>query len=105
MTWFHVHFQRFLLPILLCALCGAQQHLNMYDKARRRQSFTIPRGGDLELLDEISDTIQDSVMDVTIGPWIQKHSILIVKVKRQCESKAYTPLLLPSSRTLSHTGS
>eukprot|EP00544_Gedaniella_sp_CCMP2646_P015781 CAMPEP_0202486572 /NCGR_PEP_ID=MMETSP1361-20130828/5107_1 /ASSEMBLY_ACC=CAM_ASM_000849 /TAXON_ID=210615 /ORGANISM="Staurosira complex sp., Strain CCMP2646" /LENGTH=276 /DNA_ID=CAMNT_0049115755 /DNA_START=374 /DNA_END=1205 /DNA_ORIENTATION=+ len=85
MTWFHVHFQRVLLPILLCALCGGNNtSLNIYDKARRRQSFTIPRGGDLELLDEISETIQDSVMDVTIGPWIQKHSILIVKTVVSC---------------------
>lgn len=94
MACFHVRFQRIVLLLFLfgtCAVCGAQRHIIHYDKARPRQPFSIPRGGDLELLDEISETIHDSVMDVTIGPWIQQHTVLIIKVGQHMHVDARRP--------------
>lgn len=79
MNCIQVRSQRLIIPILLfltCA-CAAQRHNDM---KTRRLAFIIPRGGDNELLDEISETIHDSVMDVAIGPWIQKHTVVIIKV-------------------------
>jgi hypothetical protein len=78
MALIHTRFQRLIVLILLFLTCACGAQRRNYDK---RLPFTIPRGGDIELLGEISDTIHDSVMDVAIGPWIQKHTVVIIKVR------------------------
>ena len=69
-----------------CCSCATAQRahgcgLVEYHKGARhsRLPFTIPRGGD-DLIDTVSDTVQDAFVDVAVGPWIKKHTVLIVKV-------------------------
>jgi len=85
----HTHLQYYVLVILSFLTytgASAQRYYGIadYDKARRhsnRLPFLIPRGGDNDLMDEISETIHDSFMDVAIAPWIKKHTVLIIKVR------------------------
>lgn len=70
-----------LLLLLLLASCLTQRNEAYTRKGARnlRDSvFLAPRGGEVPLLDEL---VEDALVDVGIKPWVQKHTLLICKVR------------------------
>lgn len=104
-----LQFQHLMLLFLLFVTtsCAAAQPHGIAVMARRhhdsnhRLPFVIPRGGDSDLMDEISDTIHDSFMDVAITPWLQKHAVLLIKV-RSCTWHGCVIVLVPQRHSLAH---
>ena len=67
-----------LLPLLAC--CFAQRYDVYTRKGARNLLDSVllaPRGGEVPLIDEL---VEDTLVDVGIKPFIQKHTLLICKV-------------------------
>lgn len=71
--------QRFVLLFLLLLVCCFAQRNGAYahkgTRHLRESVLMVPRGG------EIFEDVKDALVNIGIKPWVQKHTLLIGKVR------------------------